>query len=313
MKYFSIIAIIVIVTGGSSVKYSAKDAYIRLENDTTEIIDSEEFGSIQYKIINNDGIPVLIIHGIIGGYDQGIQTGISLLPNNQKILSISRFGYLESNLPKNPTPINQCKAYIEALDQSNIDKVFIIATSAGGTIALKFAILYPERITGIILIGSGYPTPDLSKGPTGPPSFIYRDFIFEFMLNNMQGTLLNMFGVTKKEYEMVDLNEKNKLNNLFNTILPINPRRKGIINDEKVINPDMSVNFSDYVLEEIDCPVLILHAKNDPMAKYEEMQTASKRFKNFQIILYETGGHVLFGHDEETRRHISNFILQNSN
>ena len=112
---------------------------------------------------------------------------------------------------------------------------------------------------------------------------------------------------------MADLNEKNKLNNLFNTILPINPRRKGIINDEKVINPDMSVNFSDYVLEEIDCPVLILHAKNDPMAKYEEMQTSSKRFKNFQIILYETGGHVLFGHDEETRRHISNFILQNSN
>ena len=120
MKYFSIIAIIVIVTGSSSVRYSAKDAYIRLENDTTELIDSEEFGSIQYQIINNDGLPVLIIHGIVGGYDQGIQTGISLLPNNQKILSISRFGYLESNLPKNPTPINQCKAYIEVLDQSNI-------------------------------------------------------------------------------------------------------------------------------------------------------------------------------------------------
>jgi len=115
MKYFSIIAIIVIVTGSSSVRYSAKDAYIRLENDTTEIIDSEEFGSIQYKIINNDGIPVLIIHGIVGGYDQGIQTGISLLPNNQKILSISRFGYLESNIPKNPTPINQCKAIYRSI------------------------------------------------------------------------------------------------------------------------------------------------------------------------------------------------------
>lgn len=289
-------------------KYSVKDAYSRLENDTYSVINSEEYGDIQYKIINGTGVPVLVIHGICGGYDQGIKTGISLLPENQKIISISRFGYLKSSLPNHPNPINQCKAYIEVLDGSNIEKVFLLATSAGGTIAFKFALLYPERVAGLILIGSGYPSLEKQKGPTGPPAFIYSDWVFGFMMSNMQGTLLKLFGLSKEEYFDADPNEQKKLEELFNTILPINPRRKGIINDEKVTNPDMIINYSEYPIENIEKPFLILHAKNDPMAKYKTTETAIKRLNNVETIVYEKGGHVLFGHSEKNRRYISDFL-----
>jgi len=195
MKYsICFLLVMLLLTGCSPVKYSIKDAYDRLENDNSVVINSDKYGSIQYKITGETGVPVLVVHGICGGYDQGIQTGIGLLPENQKIISVSRFGYLKSGFPDSADPANQCGAYMEVLDRNRIEKVFLLATSAGGTIAFKFALLYPERVAGLILVGSGYPSQEKPKGPKGPPAFIYSDRIFGFMINNMRGTLLKMFG-----------------------------------------------------------------------------------------------------------------------
>lgn len=295
-------------------KYSLKKSYARLQSDSYDILSTKEFGNIQYKYINNnlDNIPVLIIHGITGGYDQGLVTGVSILPKDTNIISISRFGYLRSDMPMDPSPANQCIAYKSVLEYLKIDKVVLLATSAGGTIALKFALMYPDYTTGIILIGSGYPDTEKMKGPSGPPSFIYSDVFFEYMLNNMQGTMLGMFGISLKEYKNGSQIDQLGVENLFNSILPIKPRKSGIINDEKVTNPDMIIHYNDYAIENIKSSVLILHAKNDPMAKYEKMVEASKRFQNVTIKEYETGGHILFGHSEE----ISNIVvryLQNLN
>ncbi len=285
---------------------SLKDAYQRLHNETYSIFHSDKFGSIQYKLINRGDVPVLVIHGISGGVDQGVQSGLNLIPENHSLLSISRFGYLKSNLPNDPSPINQCKAYMEILDRLNIDKVFILATSAGGTIAFRFALDFPERTKGIILISSGYPSSEKIKGPLGPPEFIYSDRIFSFMLNNMQRTMLKMFGITKNEYLSAEDHEKKKLIDMFNTILPIKPRKKGILNDQYLTNLDMNLNYNKYPIETIEIPFLVLHAKNDPMAKYETMNKAIKRMKIADVIVYDTGGHVLFGHDNI--KLISNFL-----
>lgn len=287
---------------------SLKDAYQRLQNEKYSVFKSNSFGNIQYKIIKRDAAPILIIHGISGGFDQGIKSGLNLIPENHSILSISRFGYLESDIPNNPSPINQCRAYLEILDKLKIDKVFLLATSAGGTIAFRFALDYPEHIKGVILVSSGYPSSEEIKGPLGPPAFIYNDRIFRFMLNNMQRTILKMFGVTKDEYLSGEVHEKKKLHDLFNTILPIKPRKKGTLNDQYITNLDMNLNYGKYPIENIEIPFLVLHAKNDPMAKYEVMNNAVKRLNNVDVRVYETGGHVLFGHYDENIKQISSFL-----
>ncbi len=299
-----------LIAGCKTMDYSIslKDAYQRLQNEKYNVFKSDSFGNIQYKIIKRDAAPILIIHGISGGFDQGVQSGLNLIPENHSILSISRFGYLESDLPNNPSPINQCKAYVEILDKLNIDKVFLLATSAGGTIAFRFALDFPERTKGMILVSSGYPRSEEIKGPVGPPGFIYSDRIFRFMLNNMQRTILKMFGVTRNEYLSAEDHEKRKLYDLFNTIMPIKPRKKGILNDQYLTNLDMNLNYNKYPIETIETPFLVLHAKNDPMAKYETMNKAIKRMNKVDVRVYETGGHVLFGHDVENIKLISNFL-----
>lgn len=307
MKYFvSLFIFLILFQQCSSARYTVKDAYQRLKDDNPKNLKSQYFGNIEYKIHHGKGIPILIIHGLVGGYDQGIQTGKTLLHENQTYLSISRFGYLASNLPDDPTPINQCKAIKEVLDHNNIKKVFLLATSAGGTIGFRFALLYPEKVAGIVLLGSGYPTNN--NIPKGPPGFVYRDGIFQFMINHMQGNLLNMFGITKEEFLSADSTEKKQLKILFHNLLPINPRRPGILNDVEITNPDVNINYADYPLEEIEIPFLILHAKNDPMAKYSIMKSAVQRLPYAETIIYEKGGHLLFGHNKENRKVISKFI-----
>ncbi len=295
-------------TGCTTQMYSVKEAYNRLEQDETQILETDASGAVQYKIVGYAGVPVLSVHGIVGGYDQGLMTAKGLLPDRQRIISISRFGYLKSDLPEDPSPERQCRAFAEVLDAEDIDQVVVMAASAGGTVAFKFALLYPERTKGMILIGSAYPSPEGAAGPSGPPRFIYNDGIFRFMLNRMHGTMLKMFGVTKDEFQAANEEEREKVRRLFSIILPIKPRRDGIFNDEEVTNPDMVNNNRQYRIETIGCPVLILHAENDPMADYSKMKDAAKRLQHAKTVVYPTGGHILFGHETENRRHIADFL-----
>lgn len=283
-------------------------AYKRNDEDSTMILNTQRFGDIEYKIDNKEGTPVLVIHGISGGYDQCMQTAKNLLPENQKYISVSRFGYLKSNLPTNPIPSNQCEALRMVLEHNGITEVIILATSAGGTIALKFALLYPDYVKGMILIGSGYPSKSKEKIHNGPPAFVYNDLFFNFFINHMQGTLLKMFGISKEEYRNAQPEEQKQFDEMLKTILPIKPRKAGIINDNKVTNPDMMRNYDTYPLEKISAPILILHAKNDPMASFEDMKEASERLNNKKVIIYERGGHILFGHSQANKSYISGFI-----
>lgn len=183
-----------------------------------------------------------------------------------------------------------------------------MATSAGGTPCIKFALMYPERVKGIILVGSGAPTKKRHKGPTGPPKFIYNDFIFWLLLNKFKPMMMSMFGVSEEEFNGAGEDDRKGLLNLFDIILPIKPRRPGIFVDERITNPDMITNFEEYKIEDIECPFLILHALNDPMAKYENMEVMVKRLKEVEFVEYETGGHVLFGHGYRNTQVIKKFV-----
>jgi pimeloyl-ACP methyl ester carboxylesterase len=308
-KHFAIVLTIgFLFISCSQMRQTMDDAYKRVDTDTTEVLNTKSFGNVEYMKEGSSGATVLVIHGIVGGYDQGVQTAKNILPESQKYISISRFGYLNSDLPEHPTPRNQCKAIKKVLEHNKTDSVVLLATSAGGTIAFRFALTYPELVKGMILIGSGYPKATKKDKVKAPPSFVFNDFFFSFFVNHMRGTLLSMFGISKDEYESAPAYEKEQFNNMMKTLLPIKPRKPGIINDNKVVNPDMLRNYKSYPIETIGVPVLIMHAKNDPMAKYDDMKQASKRLQNKKIISFDRGGHILFGHSKENRQYVKGFL-----
>ena len=276
-----------------------KTAYKRLESYNIKTM-ATKFGIMSY-VDEGKGEVILISHGIFGGYDQGSTSLNQVVGEQYRKVSISRFGYPGSKLPNNPTPKNQAKVFIEILDELGIKQAYILATSAGGAAGFQFALTYPDRSKGLILLSSSVPdkkrnTDEVKAlGTVGPPKLLINDFFmwfftkyFGFIFNSMMGS---------------DVNK----NDLFKTMLPVKPRKQGILADTKITNMDMLSHYEKYTIERLEIPILVIHAKDDPMAKYENVENLLIRVKA-EAAIFETGGHTIDGHADQVKRAIRRFV-----
>lgn len=234
---------------------------------------------------------ILSIHGIFGGYDQAYDT-CKDFASRYRIIAPSRFGYLESDVMEHGTPGNQATAYVELLDHFGIDQVYLLATSAGGTAAIRFALDYPQRTKGLILYCSAMPR--LEKSDTypeylGPPSFICNNYAM-YLIHPLFEPIMGMEPST------------------IYSMMPIDERSLGVELDASINNIDMLKNYDDYPIEDLQVPTLIFHAKDDKMASYSDTEKALPRFPNTTFISFETGGHLMKGHGEEIQAALTSFI-----
>jgi len=270
-----------------------KNASERLETYNSKEIELS-YGTMTYADKGNGDV-ILSVHGIFGGYDQGFDT-IADMVSDYRIIAPSRFGYLGSDIPGNPTPKEQAKAFVELLDELDVDKVYLLATSAGGSVAIRFALDYPERTKGLILYSSAAPLiekPDTYPEYAGPPAFLCNNFGM-WLLRPFFKPLMGMESST------------------IYAMLPVNERKEGIITDASITNPDMAKNYDEYVIENLQVPVLIFQSKDDKMADYDLMEQAVSRFPDYTFIVFETGGHLMVGNGEKINTELRKFLTENN-
>jgi pimeloyl-ACP methyl ester carboxylesterase len=261
--------------------------------------------SIEYYR-KGSGYPIIISHGITGGFDQGIGLARNYIGGEYDCIAVSRFGYLGSQLPKDPSPDAQADAYKYLLDKLAIKKAFVFGNSAGGTSAIKFALKYPDRCLGLILVSSNVPTK-----PALPPKPVMKavfgsNFIYWSFTKLMNENMLSMIGVPDSiKKELTGAEKDILLKEVVMGGFPINLRSKGVINDMFLSNPDINKN---YEYENIKVPVLILHSKDDTLCSYDEALAISKRILNVKLVSFDTGGHLILGSEPEVQRNISSFI-----
>lgn len=248
------------------------------------------YGSMTY-VDAGEGEVILSVHGIFGGYDQAYDN-VKNRASKNRLLAPSRFGYLGSDVKGNGTPEEQSDAFKELLDYLKIDRVFVLATSAGGTPAIRFALDYPERVKGIILLCSAMPVnkkPDSYIEYQAPPEPLVSDYAM-YLISPMMPALMGMSASTVE------------------TIQPISERKAGVILDGKFTNPDMERNFEQYPIEELNVPVLIIHSEDDPVASFEKVKNVQHRFPNLTLVTFPDGGHMMAGHGQEIDKAIDDFI-----
>lgn len=262
------------------------------------------YGELTYAQRGN-GIPVLVAHGTDGGYDQGLVSG-EVFDNRFQVICPSRFGYPGSDMPKDATPKAQADAYLQLLDHLGIEKVYIIGTSAGGADALQFALQYPEKTKGVILLSTGMPVRGKTLGNV--PTYLFNNFTMWSGTHLFKSSILQWFGVSQNKYNHTSEAERKYLNEFLETMLPMSEKKTGFVNDMSS-NYDMGLHYDDYPLEKIMAPVLVLHAKDDAIASYSDVITAKNRFKNATWVIYDHGGHLLFGDDVANQ--INQFIFSN--
>src|SRR5512141_1526034 len=132
------IAITIFISGGALVAiFVVVTRYLRDIRAARLLLDSlgsriikTACGPVEYARIG-EGDPVLVVHGALGGFDQGLFLARSINIPNSQIISVSRFGFLRSPLPPGATLDTQADAFAALLDALEIRRAAVFAVSAG--------------------------------------------------------------------------------------------------------------------------------------------------------------------------------------
>lgn len=286
-----LVLVIYFIVQGIRCSMAVKENKSRLATYNAQTV-TLSYGDMTY-VDSGEGEVILSIHGIFGGYDQAYDTCKDFC-SDYRIIAPSRFGYLGSDVSGDGTPAKQAEAYVELLDKLGINKVYLLATSAGGSIAIRFALDYPERTRGLILYCSAMPLVEKPKKfaeYAGPPAFLCNNYTM-FLLSPMFEPIMGMEPST------------------IYSMMPVNDRKDGVVLDASIANPDMARNFEDYPIEDLQIPTLIFHAKDDKLASYNDTERVVSRFPNCTFVSFESGGHLMSGHGEEIKKAVCDFVMK---
>ena len=284
-----------------------RNAYAHLDSIERQVVETE-CGPIEVAI-RGEGEPVLVSHGIGGGFDQGLGLAEAYLGDGYKIIAPSRFGYHATPLPADATPASQADAFVCLLDALEIERITVVANSAGGTSAIQMALRHPERIEALVLISTAAPTVGeyISLPPKPVIQFVFgSDFLMWMITTHFESMMQPTVGVPGG-YALSEV-EQLMVTGVIRSILPIKPRTDGFVFDMFTSNQDMDQHPDQYPMEAIRVPTLVIHAVDDPLAKYENAEALAARIPNAKLLSIPSGGHLLLRMEEMVRAEIARFI-----
>jgi pimeloyl-ACP methyl ester carboxylesterase len=269
-------------------------------------------GPIEYAVAG-EGPPVLVVHGAGGGFDQGLALGDSLARAGFRVIAMSRFGYLRTPLPADATAPAQADAHACLLDALNIRRAAIVGVSAGGPSALQFALRFPERTTALVLLVPAVYTPRPNhEPPVRTPRgtvFVFdtalrSDFLFWAAGKLAHETFIRaILGTPPEVVASASAAEQTRIQTTLEHILPISPRRAGLLNDAVVTS-----SLPRYALETIAAPTLAISTVDDLYGTFDGARYTAAHVPHARFIGYPRGGHMLVGRDGEAASEIVAFL-----
>jgi pimeloyl-ACP methyl ester carboxylesterase len=250
-----------------------------------------------------------MLHGIFGGFDQGLVIARGNVGDRFRSIVPSRFGYLGTPLPDDASPPGQADAYVCLLNALGVEKAAILGTSAGATSALQFALRHPDRCSALVLFSANLPG-EVEAGlpPELAAKMMFKsDFIFWLLTTYFSKSMRSTMGIPDG-FELTPEYEAD-VAVVMKTILPVKPRSDGALFDMYVSNQDIN---NGYPLEEITVPVLIVNAVDDPLTLYKNAQSAAERIPGSRLVTIEDGGHMMLGHEERIRLEIAAFLEEHA-
>jgi 2-hydroxy-6-oxonona-2,4-dienedioate hydrolase len=269
---------------------------------------------IEYADVGT-GPPVLVIHGAGGGFDQGLDLGRDLIDDGFRVIAPSRFGYLRTPLPRNASPSAQADAHAYLLDALQLEKVSVLAASAGAPSAMQFYLRHPDRCTALVLlVPLAYSGTEPQSAPASPSSLreflintaISSDVVFWILSKVARKTMFKtVLGTPPADVEKAGTEEKEQLQAFLDHIEPISWRKKGLQNEAIIAR-----SLPRYDLQRIRIPTLVVGVENCLYNTYPGARYTAQRIPGARFIAYPTGGHLLAGRQIQAWQEIKNFLNQ---
>jgi 2-hydroxy-6-oxonona-2,4-dienedioate hydrolase len=260
-------------------------------------------GPIEYAAMGA-GKPVLVVHGAGGGYDQGLDFAKPLIDRGFRVIAVSRFGYLRTPLPTDASAAAQADAHACLLDALGIRRAAVIGASAGAPSSMQFALRYPERCTALVLLVPAAYVPRVGSAPSmqtpAGTTFLFdtalkSDFLFWAAIKFARQTMIRAILATPPAVvEKAPADEQARVAQVLDHILPLSPRRHGLVNDAAVVS-----SLPRYELERIDVPTLVMSAADDLYGTFDTARYTAEHIPRARFVSYPSGGHLWVGHQKE--------------
>lgn len=267
------------------------------------------FGALEYAIAGS-GPPLLMIHGTGGGFDQGLHFAAELKRLGHLIIAPSRFGYLRSDFPVDPSLANQADAFAALLDHLGIDRLAVAGGSAGVLSATAFALRYPDRCSALVLlvpaanVDGSDPVEMNAVQEKAVRALLTSDFAYWSALNTAPAQLIGTLLATDPALlDKVSQTERTRAFAILSDIMPIGARAQGMLNDARQAGHSAALDFSH-----LRMPVLLISAEDDRFGTAATARKIASVVPKAELTILADGGHIWLGHDDEVAERIHRFL-----
>lgn len=223
------------------------------------------------------GISVLLLHGLSDSW-HSFELVLPHLPESIRTFAVSQRGHGESSYPREGYGSKDFAADVAAfLDALHLDAAVVVGHSMGSWIAQRFAIAYPDRAQGLVLVGSFF---SMAKSPV--PRELWNsvvstmedpvdpDFVREFQESTLAQPVPHAF---------------------FETVVQESLRLPARV-WKAIVASSMQDDFAGR-LSNIEAPTLLVWGDQDEMASRSDQEAQTAAITGSQLLTYESTGHAV--------------------
>jgi non-heme chloroperoxidase len=239
---------------------------------------------------DRSGIPVLLLHGVTDSW-YSYQPVLPHLPASMHVFALTQRGHGDSSQPISGYRFDDFASDLAAfMDAMEIRSAVIVGHSMGSSVAQRFAIDYPDRTAGLVLVGSFVnfrSNPDVRALWDSAVSTLTDPVDPDFIRDFQQSTLAQ----------------------------PVSPTFfAGVIAESLKVPAHvwkaafagfLETDFADEI-KQIAAPTLVIWGDRDTFCPWSEQETLVAAIAGSQSIVYRDAGHAL--HWEQPDRFASDLV-----
>jgi pimeloyl-ACP methyl ester carboxylesterase len=231
---------------------------------------------------NRAGTPVIFLHGITDSW-HSFERVLPNLPESIHAFALSQRGHGDSDRPADGYRPSDFAADVAAfMDALHIERAVIAGHSMGSHIAQRFAIDYPERTLGLVLMGTFFNFRDnaglaeLWDAVSGLRDPVDPGFALDFQQSTLATTVPQMFLETVVEESLK---------------VPARVWRAAL---EGLVE-----NGHSELLSRIEAPTLIVWGKQDLFCPRSDQEALQAAITGSELMTYPRAGHGLHWDEPE--------------
>lgn len=255
-----------------------------------------EAGGISLHYIEEgEGRPVVFLHGgILSSYDFTDAVNIAAR-RGYRALAFDRPGYGYSERPRDEeaTPLVQARLVRQALEALGVERPIFVAHSYSGSIAMAYALQFPEDLSGMVLVSAAVYGGSLYPAGYGDPlsRLVTTPIVGGILLNTLLVPLAPL--VVPKMVEQTFAPDPAPQAYVEASVALWSRPKQFRANREDVLYFSPAMEGLESRFAEIAAPIVFVYGEQDPFGVERHAEKLSRTLPHVQTIVVPGAGHML--------------------